>query len=364
MRLFVRRAAWTAAGVALAIALFLLFPGPIESQRFAPGVLAPPLEPNRRLAESCTRISSGEIRRSDKLVVDAEGRVYAGDPEGRIHVLSPDGAGGYERRVFAEPGGHPMELAFDRAGNLIGADHEGPHFSIDPAGRITRLATLVGLETGTAGVAVARDGTLYYGAHPQGLITGDQTGFMEMLGAHQASELRAFDPATGRERTLVRGLFRPVGVELSKDEDFVAVAEFWAYRVTRYWLSGPKAGTHDRLIEKLPGFVDGLASDGRGIFYLTLPAYATGPLAWLQERPFVKNQVAKVLPLLLSLGAVPDTGPGIVVALDETGHIVQTFQDPEGEVVSLVTTAELHDGDLFLGSIAGDWIARCELDAR
>ena len=54
--------------------------------------------------------------------------------------------------------------------------------------------------------------------------------------ARPSSELRAFDPQTGEETTLVSDLLLPVGVELSANEDFVAVAEFFAYRVTRYWL--------------------------------------------------------------------------------------------------------------------------------
>lgn len=353
---------WIALAAAALLALFLLWPGPIASERFAPGPLDPPYPPNRLLADHCVRISEGEIPYSDKLVVDAAGRIFAGEASGRVHVLTPDGRGGYTRSTFAEPGGHPMELEFDGAGNLIVADHEGSHFSIAPDGAVTRLPTLSGFEQGTAGVAVGRDGTLYYGAHPYPLVAGDTTGFMEMLESRQASELRAWDPASGEERVLATGLFRPVGVELSADEDFVAVAEFFAYRVTRHWLTGPKAGSTDLLVENLPGVPDGLASDGKGTFYLTVPGYPPSFMAWLHERPFAKDQLAKVLPLLLRLGAAPSDVAGIVVAMDEDGRVLRTFQDPDGEVVDRVTTAELHDGALYLGSIAGDWIARCALE--
>lgn len=353
---------WLAVVLSLLALLVVALPGPIASRRFSPGPLAAPYAPDRSLAEGCTRISSGEILHADKLHVDAAGRVLVGDETGRIHLLTPDGRGGYRRSVFAEPGGRPFEIDVDPQGQVVAADHEGPHVSIDGAGHVTRLATLVGLEHGTAGVAVGRDGTLYYGAHPEGLIAGDTSGFLEMLAAHQASELRAFDPETGTERVLATGLFRPVGVELSADEDFVAVAEFWAYRVTRHWLSGPRAGTTDRLVDRLPGFVDGLASDGHGTFYLSMPAYAPPLLAALHERPFLKDQLAKVLPTLLRLGAAPRVGPGIVVALDEGGSVLRTYQDPEGEVVSMLTAAEPHDGALFVGSITGDWIARCEVE--
>jgi hypothetical protein len=41
---------------------------------------------------------------------------------------------------------------------------------------------------------------------------------------------------------------------------------------------------------------------------------------------------------------------------------LRTFQDPEGQVVISVTAAEYHGGNLYLTSIAGDWIARCPID--
>ncbi|MGI9431317.1 MAG: hypothetical protein ACR2PQ_03840 [Myxococcota bacterium] len=356
-----RVAGWALAVLLGLASLLLVWPAPIDSHAFVPGPLDPPFEPNTVLADGCERISEGEIAHPDKLLVDDAGKVFAGDDEGRIHVLTPDASGTYTRAGFAEPGGYPFELVSDRRGGLIGADHDGSHFRVDAAGRVERFDTLVGHDHGTAGVAVSRAGILYYGAHPEGLLAGDSTGFMEMLAAHQASELRSFDPATRVETTLATGLFRPVGVELSRDEDFVIVAEFFAYRVTRHWLAGPRAGTTERFLDRLPGFVDGIGSDGRGTFYISMPAYSPPYLASLHARPFWKEQLAKVLPTLLRIGAGPQLGAGIVLAVDESGRILRTFQDPQGEIVTTITTAEVHDGHLYLGSITSDWIARCPI---
>lgn len=258
-----------------------------------------------------------------------------------------------------------MEIDLDPEGNLVVADLHGPHVRVHATGRIERLPTLAGSPQGTAGVAVGRDGVVYYGAHTERYADSDDLeAFLSMLAARPTSELRAFDPATGRERTLVEGLLLPVGVELSADEDFVAVAEFFAYRVTRYWIRGPKAGTSDHLVANLPGMVDGLASDGRGTFYLTMPGYRPDALDWLHRRPWVKEQLAKLLPLLLRVGAGPGRTPGVVLALDESGRVLRTFQDPEGAVVGSVTAAEYHEGSLYLTSITGDWIARCPVQPQ
>ena len=351
--------------IVLGVLIFFAWPSPIDGRAFYSGPmpeLTGPFAPNR-LLEACRRISVGEIVHADKLLVDEVGRVYAGDETGRILRLVPDDRGGYSLEVYAEPGGRPMELDFDPEGNLVGADLHGSHFLIDGKRGSRRLPTLEGLPSGTAGVAVARDGVVYYGAHTERHADSDQVeAFMSMLAAQPSSELRAFDPRTGEVRTLVGDLLLPVGVELSANEDFVAVAEFFAYRVTRYWLSGPRAGTSDRLIENLPGVVDGLASDGHGTFYLTLPGYRTSALDWLHQHPWVKEQVAKLLPLLLKLGLAPGATPGVVLALDESGRILRSFQDPDGALVSSVTAAEYHAGNLYLSSIAGDWIARCPIE--
>jgi sugar lactone lactonase YvrE len=319
-----------------------------------------PLAPNRAL-ERCERISVGEILHSDKLLVSADGAVYAGDESGAIFRLVPNREDGYTLERFAQMGGRPMELAPGPDGQLIVGDHEGPHAAIDPAGRVRRLATLEDSPEGTAGVAVGRDGTLYYGAHTETPLSDDEglAALLHGLDASGRSELRAFDPRTGAERTLVGGLYRPVGVELSSGEDFVAVAEFFAYRVTRYWLKGPRAGSSDLLLDNLPGFPDGLASGGDGTFYVTLAALRTPALDWTHARPWLKNQLAKLL--LLGLQP-PSGGAGIVLAVDEAGRILESFHDPEGRQVSQVTTAEPYGGNLFLGSITGDWIARCPVD--
>ena len=67
------------------------------------------------------------------------------------------------------------------------------------------------------------------------------------------SDLVRNDPATGKTETLLKDLYFANGVTLSANEDFVLVNETYRYRITRYWLSGEKAGTHDVFIDNLPG---------------------------------------------------------------------------------------------------------------
>ena len=60
----------------------------------------------------------------------------------------------------------------------------------------------------------------------------------------------------------------------------------------------------------------------------------------------------------------PAPGPGVVVAIDESGRVLRSFHDPEGQTVHMITAAEPHAGHLYLSSIGGDWIARCPIEDR
>lgn len=145
-------------------------------------------------------------------------------------------------------------------------DYGEPGKRIDREGRVEELSWLTG-----ADAAIGRDGTIY---HPV-LAPWKRTGnagvdfSLLLLEAAPTGELRATHPAAGRSETIATGLFMPDGVALSANEDFVVVGEFGAARITRVWLRGPQAGRQEPLLENLPGFPDGLASDGKGTFFVS-----------------------------------------------------------------------------------------------
>jgi sugar lactone lactonase YvrE len=41
-------------------------------------------------------------------------------------------------------------------------------------------------------------------------------------------------------------------------------------RIVKYWLKGPKAGSHEIFFDNLPGYPDNIRSDGRGGFWVAL----------------------------------------------------------------------------------------------
>src|SRR5215213_8726534 len=113
----------------------LVAPVPIS-----PGAWTPPVAPalsgqyaqNTRLAP-VQRLSLGDGHKPEDVALDAQGRIYAGFEDGRIVVLQPDGT---QPRVFANTGGRPLGLVFDRDGNLIVADALKGLLSVNKAGEV------------------------------------------------------------------------------------------------------------------------------------------------------------------------------------------------------------------------------------
>lgn len=365
------RALLLVAGVAAAalVAVCALTEPPLRTYAFdadPPPPFEGPLAPNDVLA-GCEVFGVGEIDGPEEFELDQEGRLYTGTRDGKIlRIEFPDGEAP-RIEVFARPGGRPNGLTFDREGRLLVSDeHHGAHL-IDPAGRATRLPAIRGQDA-----AIGRDGRIYFSEAKQ---LHERTGeplldlLLSVAGAAPLGRLWVYDPRTGTPELLVDGLVWPDGVALSRDEDFVVVGEISTYRLTRYWLSGPRAGTHDRLAENLPGMPDGIASDGAGAFYVSIPQLRNDVLDWFHRRPRIKDQMVRLVfwrGFRERLVATPPggvVGYGLVVVLDERGRIQRSYHEPELALGPGINTAEPYGSELYLGAVRGRGIARCPLGA-
>ena len=114
--------------------------------------------------------------------------------------------------------------------------------------------------------------------------------------------LLRYDPRTHRTDVLLNGLSLANGVALAPDQSYVLVAESYRYRITRYWLTGPKAGTHDIFASNLPGFPDNITAGPGGTFWVALYQPRSGMIDFLQRHPFLKAQLAKLPDALLTAG--------------------------------------------------------------
>jgi sugar lactone lactonase YvrE len=341
--------------VALVIAYLLLWPVPINPAAWTPPP-APELTGVYAQNSALSRIERLNVdgNSPEDVAFDSQDRIYCGTDDGRIFRFQPDGT---KPEVFAQTKGRPLGLVFDRNGNLIVADAMIGLMSIAPDGKGTVLSTEAeGVPFRcTNDLDVAADGTIYFtDASYKFPLTQLKADLLE----HQPNgRFLAYDPPTKQTKVLLRDLYFANGVAVSPDQSFVLVNDTAAYRVRRYWLTGAKQGQSDIFIDNLPGFPDGISSNGRDTFWLALVNRRDSALDALQPHPFLKKIVWR-LPNFLQ--------PNIkryafALGLDANGKVTHNLQDPSPQCFTQIANVVEHKGALYFGSIGERAIGRMPL---
>ncbi|MBV8860861.1 MAG: SMP-30/gluconolactonase/LRE family protein, partial [Mycobacterium sp.] len=198
----------------------------------------------------------------EDVVADAEGNIWTGVDDGRIIRIAPDGK---SVAVVADTGGRPLGLAVGRDGRLLICDSHRGLLRHDPT--TGTLETLVSEVAGRAltfcsNVVESSDGTIFftestsrfhYEYYKGAIVEGRATG-----------SLFRRDP-DGTVSVLASGLHFANGVTLTSDESAVVFAETTACRLSKYWLTGNRAGSITQLVTELPGYPDNISTgrDGR-----------------------------------------------------------------------------------------------------
>ena len=337
------------------VAYFLFWPVPIDPVAWHPPP-APELigtyAQNNELAKIQRLPVNGYA--PEDVAIDSQDRLYCGTDDGQIFRLQPDGN---RPEVFSHTSGRPLGLVFDRAGNLIVADAIKGLLSITAEGRITVLSTQAdGVPFHcTNDLDIAADGTIYFtDASYKFPLTQLKADLLE----HRPNgRLLAYDPKTRQTRGVLRDLYFANGVAVSPDQSFVLVNETGEYKIRRVWLKGGKQGQSETFIENLPGFPDGISSNGSDMFWLAIVNRRDAALEMLMRHPFLRKAVMR-LPNFLQ--------PAIkryafVLALDANGKVVRNLQDPSPQCFAEIANVVEHKGALYFGSIGESAIGRLTL---
>lgn len=310
------------------------------------------LEPNDTLMKA-ELLGRGQLHGPEDTAVDARGRVYAGLHDGRIVRIEADG----RVATFVDTRGRPLGMDFDAAGNLIVADAYKGLLSIDPQGQIKVLTTEAeGVPFKfTDDLDIASNGTIYFSDASSRFEQPDY--LLDLLEARPHGRLLSYNPHSGETRVLLNDLYFANGVALSANEDFVLVNETYRYRITRYWLKGEQAGTHDVFIDNLPGLPDNLQGDRAGTFWVALPTPRKADADFLHRHPWLKAQLAK-LPRALWPKAIPY---GFAIAINEQGEIIRSLHDTSGSHLRMVTSVKPVGDYLYFGSLDNDRIGRLKI---
>jgi sugar lactone lactonase YvrE len=291
----------------------------------------------------------------EDIVVDADGRLWTGLVDGRIVRISPDGG---EPTVVADTGGRPLGMHVARDGRVLICDSYRGLLALSPDS--DELTTLVESVNGRklkfcSNVTETSDGTIYFTES-----TSDfhfEHFLAPILEARGTGSL--FRLATdGTVTTLVDGLYFANGVTVTADGSALVFAETMNRSLSKYWLTGPAAGTVTPLAVHLPGMPDNIStgSDGRIWVALVTPANA-GAEGLMPRAPWIRKLIwrlpaqlqPKVKPEIWVVGFDADSGAAV-------GGIRTTHPD-FGGVTGVVESA----GRVWMSTIEFPAVAYFEL---
>lgn len=337
----------------LLVVYLLAWPIPVAPVAWTPPVppaFAGDYAPNTYLAD-VERLDLPSGYGPEDVAVDSLGRIYGGLQDGRIIRMQHDGS---NAETFADTGGRPLGLAFDSTGHLIVADAFEGLLSVSPEGEIIVLSTEAdGVPFAFANdVDVGPDGVIYFS---DASSKYDQHHYKwDLVESRPNGRLLAYDPATGVTSTLLDDLYFANGVAVSPDGTFLLVNETTRYRVRRYWLDGPRQGESEVILDNLPGFPDGISSNGAGVYWMAVPSPRNALLDNLAPSPFIRKMILR---LPEAMQPAPERY-AFVLGLDGDGRIVHNLQNPSGEPFAIITSVEQVGDVLYLGSLEEPALAR------
>jgi sugar lactone lactonase YvrE len=323
---------------------------PIHPVRWQPPPVDPLPDPPSRTVTVVPLPGDGP----EDVVVDAEGWLWTGVVDGRILRISPDGS---DQSVVADTGGRPLGLHVARDGRVLICDSHRGLLALDRAsGELTSLVESVGGRAlkFCSNVTETADGAIYFTES-----TSDfrfEHFLAPILEGRGTGSLFRLEP-DGGVTTLVGGLYFANGLTVTADGSALVFAETMGRRLSKYWLTGPDAGTVTPLAVHLPGMPDNIStgSDGR-IWTAMVTPVSTAAERLLPRAPWIRKLIwrlpariqPKVEPEVWVVGFDPDTGAAV-------GGI-RTRHPDFGGVTGVVESA----GRLWMSTIEYPAVAFCD----
>ncbi|XP_076284521.1 adipocyte plasma membrane-associated protein Hemomucin [Lasioglossum baleicum] len=289
--------------------------------------------------------------------------------------------------------GRPLGLQFNDKGELFVADSYYGIFKVNVNTR--QFTNIVNSSKPIDGkpprivnsIDIAKNGDIYW--------TDSSTDFplhdgMYTAYANPTGRLIRYNAATKKNEVLLKNLAFANGVLLADDESFVIVNECFSSRIMKYHLKGPKTGQPEIFAEALPGVLDNIHTDGQGGFLVSVITYADSEhpvlIQSLTPHPYLRKMISRLFYLIeapfkllqdvypnyyaerviYSVGSFEsvkglDTKEmSVVLRMDKAGNVIDAIASDDGKVNS-ISSAYIHDGNLWLGSPWLEYIMRVPL---
>lgn len=297
----------------------------------------------------------------EDVVADSAGRVLTGVSDGRIlRVDGLDDPPTARVEHVGEIGGRPLGLELLPDGGLLVCCADGALLRMDLDGRAAQVRLLTDSAAGErlrfcSNAVSLPDGTVYFTVssrvHPLRDWMGD---IVEHTGTGRLLRLA---PGAREAEVVLEGLQFANGLARSADDSFLIVAETGARRLTRFRLTGPRAGQAEPLVEHLPGFPDNMwRGTPDGPVWVALAGPRVPPLDLLHRAaPAVRRRAAR----LARHAPFRPSGRTGVLAVDDDGRTVHRLTRRRSGFRMVTSVCEA-GGRLVLGSLVERGIAVCE----
>lgn len=341
--------------ILLILLLYLLvWPVDLDPQGWSPAP-APELtgryEVNTRLAGIKVIPLDEKAIGPESIAADGRGMIFTGLKDGRIVKVAETGG---KMTEVVQTNGRPLGMEFGPQGELVVCDAVRGVIAVNRQNRIEVLTRgPAEAELGTANdLAIARDGTIYFSDSS----TKFKDSLTEILNHKGRGRLLVFNPVSRDTRVLLNKLHYANGVALAPDESFILVAETSEYRILRLWLKGPKRGQTEVFIDNLPGFPDGITSNGNDLFWVTMVA----PRSSLLDTTLLPNPIlTKALYRLPQWVRPAAQEYNLILALDSRGEVIHNLQAPEPSYRSISSVRQV-GRRLYFGSLKENGIGFIE----
>ncbi|MES2907667.1 MAG: SMP-30/gluconolactonase/LRE family protein [Pseudomonadota bacterium] len=323
-----------------------LAPGGIQAQAWQPKP-APALtgtwQGNDRL-DDATAEQRG-LDGPDTVIVGPDRMRYTGVGDGRI-LRWRDGEA---PQTFVKLDGRPVGMNFGPDGTLYVADEvRAVIWAVSPAGSAKILVDRIGARRFRFinDVYIADDQRLYFTESTRRWGLAENRRALIEHGGDGGVFLRHPD---GRVEQVLDGLEFANGVVLASDESYLLVAETGAYRITRLWLKGPRAGQRETLLDNLPGFPGDLSVAPDGSYWGSFFSPRNNLLDRLAAKPYLRRLLAR-----LPLSLLPQAKPyPFVFRFDGEGRVLETLQDSRESQRPSFSSVVQHGDELLMGTPGG-----------
>ncbi|KAI9191449.1 hypothetical protein LWI28_008579 [Acer negundo] len=183
--------------------------------------------------------------------------------------------------------------------------------------------------------------------------------YLDVLEAKPHGQLLKYDPSSNETSILLDGLAFPNGVALSRDEDYLVVCETWKFRFLKHWLKGETTGEMEIFVQNLPGGPDNINLAPDGSFWIAIVELRSSVLDFVHTSKASRHLLAAFPKWYELISPVRRKSTVINVAAD--GSMIRKFQDPNGKVMSFVTSVIELEDHLYLGSLNSNFIGKLPL---